>query len=147
MKRSIIALTIVALGFTASSCAVPDEGADSGSGKNSKSGKAAKPDVKVQAAAIMKEYEENEAAADGKYKGKTLQVSGVIDKIDTEFLDDEQYVINIGGGGQFEIFTVNCDDQEAKTVSSMKKGQKITVVGDFEDGGDLGVELQNCVVK
>lgn len=150
MKRIIVALSIVALGFTAASCAAATEGGgdDGGkNGKNSKKGKAAKPDMKVQAVAIMKEYEENEAAADGKYKGKTLQVSGVIDKIDTEFLDDEEYVINIGGGTEYEFFTVNCDDQPSKVVSSMNKGQNITVVGDFEDGGDLGVELKNCVVK
>lgn len=143
MKRTIAALSIAVLGFTAAGCAAAEEG-DSGSGSN---GKSSKPDMKVKATGIMKEYEENEAAADGKYKGKTLQVSGVIDKIDTEFMDDEEYVINIGGGTDFEFFTVNCDDQDSKDVASLKKGQKITVVGDFEDGGDLGVELKNCTIK
>ena len=62
MKRIIVALSIVALGFTAASCAAATEGGgdDGGkNGKNSKKGKAAKPDMKVQAVAIMKEYEEN----------------------------------------------------------------------------------------
>ena len=144
MKRTIVALSIVMLGFTAAGCAAVEEagGADGGKG-----GKVGKPDMKVQAKSILKEFEENEAAADGKYKGKTLQVSGVIDKIDTEFIDEDEYVINIGGGGDFEIITVNCDDQGSKAVSPLKKGQKITVVGGFEDGGDLGVELENCSIK
>lgn len=147
MKNTVLALAIVGLGLSFAGCAAIEEGAEASGGKAGKAGKASKPDMKVEATAIMKQFEENEAAADGKYKGKTLQVSGIIDKIDTEFLDDEEYVINIGGGGDFVLFTVNCDDQAAKTVAKLKKGQKITVVGDFEDGGDLGVELSNCVVK
>lgn len=144
MKNTVLAMAIVGLGLSFAGCAAIEEGAEASGGK---AGKASKPDMKVEATAILKQFEENEAAADGKYKGKTLQVSGVIDKIDTELLDDDEYVINIGGGGDFVLFTVDCGNQAAKTVAKLKKGQKITVVGDFEDGGDLGVELSNCVVK
>ena len=100
----------------------------------------------VQAKAILREFNENEAAADAKYDGKVLQVTGVVDKIDTEILDDSQYVINIGGGSDFEFFTVNADDQSQDDVASLKKGDKITVVGEFEDGGDLGVELAHSTI-
>lgn len=103
--------------------------------------------VKVQAAAMLKEFEENEATADGKYKGKTLQVTGVLDKVDTEFFDDSEYVARIGAGTDFEIITVNCNDQSSKDVAAIKKGQDITVVGKFDDGGDLGVELKDCTIK
>lgn len=142
MKRATVALLVAALGFLAAGCEVPEDGSESGSNKKNNS----KP-VKVQAKKILKEFEENEAAADGKYKGKTLQVAGVVDKIDTEFIDDEEYVVNVGAGSDFELITVNCDDQASKDVASLKKGQQITVVGDFEDGGDLGVELDNCKIK
>lgn len=142
MKRATVALLVAALGFLAAGCEVPEDSSESGSDKKSNS----KP-VKVQAKKILKEFEENEAAADGKYKGKTLQVAGVVDKIDTEFIDDEEYVVNVGAGTDFELITVNCDDQASKDVASLKKGQQITVVGDFEDGGDLGVELENCKIK
>lgn len=143
MKRKIVALAVVALGFTFGGCAAAEDGGGSAGGGK----KSAKPDVKVQATKILKEFEENEAAADGKYKGKTLQVSGVIDKIDTEIFDDEKYVVQIGGGTDFELFTVDCDGQASKDVTSLKKGQKITVVGGFEDGGDLGVNLENCDIR
>ena len=81
------------------------------------------------------------------YKGKTLEVFGVVAKIDTELLDDEEYVVQIGGGGDFEFITVNCDDQASEDVASLKKGNDIVVIGDFEDGGDLGVELKNCTIQ
>lgn len=100
--------------------------------------------MSVMATAMIKDYEDNEAAADRKYQDKVLEVSGVVDKIDTELFDDEKYIIQVGGGGQFEIFTVNCPGQSGDAVADIKKGQKITVIGEFDDGGDLGVELTNC---
>lgn len=122
---------------------------DSGSESNEPAEEKAEPAekaVKVEAKKIIKEFEENEAAADAKYNGKTLQVSGVVDKVDTEVWDDEQYVIRVGAGGDFEFITVNCNDQSQSDVTSIKKGQDIVVVGKFDDGGDLGVELKECKV-
>jgi hypothetical protein len=98
----------------------------------------------VQAAAILKEFEGNEAAADIKYQGKLLQVTGEVAKVDTEFLDDSEYVIQVNGGGDFEFTSVNCNDQAPGDVAKIQIGQQITVVGEFDDGGDLGVELKNC---
>lgn len=104
----------------------------------------AKPAMKVRAAKILKDFDENEAAADAKYSGKHMRITGIVEKVDTEFIDDNQYVVEIGGGGDFEIVFVNCDDQSPSVAAKVKKGDKVTVVADFEDGGDLGVELENC---
>lgn len=106
--------------------------------------KAAPQAMKVQAGALLKEFEGNEAAADIKYKGKALQVSGEVSKVDTELFDDSEYVIQINGGGDFDFTNVNCNDQAADDVAKIKIGQQITVVGQFDDGGDLGVELKDC---
>jgi hypothetical protein len=38
----------------------------------------------VTAKQILKEFEDNEAAADAKYEGKRIKVTGIVDKIDTE---------------------------------------------------------------
>jgi hypothetical protein len=100
----------------------------------------------VEAKTILKEFEANEAAADAKYDGKVLQVTGTINKIDTEFLDDSEYVINIGTGSDWDVWTVNADDQSQEVVAALKAGDKVTVVGEFEDGGDLGVELAHAEI-
>jgi hypothetical protein len=141
MKRAIVGMLVVGLGFLTVGCEVPEDGGSSGSKASSK------PDVSVDAKKILKEFEENEASADGKYKGKTLEVSGVVDKVDTEILDEDEYSVQIGGGTDFELITVNCNDQSSKDVSKIKKGQKITVIGAFDDGGDLGVELADCTIQ
>lgn len=103
----------------------------------------AKP-VAVKAATIIKEFEDNELAADAKYKGKMLKVTGVVDKIDAEFLDEDQYVLRLGGGSDFELVTVNCNDMSTEELSTINKGDSVTVIGEFDDGGDLGVEVKDC---
>ena len=110
--------------------------------------KPAAPSVlRVSAKTILGEFDDNEAAADLKYKGKRIAVTGIVDKVDTEFLDDSQYVVKVGPGGDWVLWTVDCDDQTASVASKIKKGQSVTVTGDFEDGGDLGVDISGCVVS
>lgn len=98
----------------------------------------------VNAAQILAEYEGNEAAADAKYAGKTLRITGVVDKVDTEFWDDEQYTIQIGDGSDFVMWTVNANDMSAAEAATVQVGSTITIVGEFDDGGDLGVEIANA---
>ena len=102
--------------------------------------------MKVPAKQILKDFEENEAAADAKYAGKVIEVSGTISKIDTDIWDDEKYIVQVGSGGQWEFLTVNCNGLPASAVTSLKKGSDVTVRGEFDDGGDLGVEIKDCKV-
>jgi hypothetical protein len=147
----LLGLIVLAVVVTVGSSGGEDGSTDGSAGSDGSNTAArnegpAKPDMKVEAKKILREFEENEAAADGKYGGKTLQVSGVVDKVDTEMFDDEQYVVRVGAGTDFDLITVNCNDQSAKDVASIKKGQDIVVVGRFDDGGDFGVELKDCKI-
>lgn len=105
-----------------------------------------KPDVTVKAGAILKEFEANELAADEKYKGKVLKVSGKVAKVDTDFLDEDTYILQVGTGSDFEVFTVNCNGAPKDQLASLKPGDPVTVIGAFDDGGDLGIELDDCRV-
>lgn len=129
---------------SSSTTPTPEEKATSPSASPTKAAPAAPKAVKVRAAKILKEFDDNEAAADAKYKGKHLRVTGKVGKVDTELLDDSQYIIEIGSGDPYEFTYVNCDDQTSAVAAKIKKGQKVTVTADFEDGGDLGVEVKNC---
>ena len=61
-------------------------------------------------------------------------------------LDEEQYVIEINGGGDWDIWTVNCNDVSASVAARVKVDSQVTVIGTFDDGGDLGVELKDCTL-
>ena len=85
---------------------------------------------------------QNELAADSKYQGKTLRITGRIDKIDTDIWDDEKYILRLGG--KWDIVGVNCNDMPTEELATLKQGQNVTVIGQFDDGGDLGVEVADC---
>ncbi|WP_244927918.1 hypothetical protein [Nocardioides sp. W7] len=104
--------------------------------------------IKVTAAKILQEFEDNEAAADLKYGDhQLLEVTGFVSKVDTELLHDDRYVIQVSGPDyEYAFTTINCDGQSAEDVAKLKVGQKVTVGGDFQDGGDLGIELGGCHV-
>ena len=132
-------------GGTASSSPTSDSG--SSSTKASKPKATPKPTAKamnVKAGQILKEFDENEAAADGKYKGKTFRVTGIVGKVDTELIDDNQYIIQVGSGSDYEFTYVNCNDISSSVAAKVNKGAKVSVLGEFDDGGDLGVELKDC---
>ncbi len=105
-----------------------------------------KPQVSADAMAIVSEFKDNELSADQKYKGKVIAVTGKVDKIDTEIFDDKDYVLKLKGD-EYGILTVDCFDIPNEKLSKLSTGQTVTMIGDFKDGGDLGVELNHCVLK
>lgn len=102
--------------------------------------------VPVDAATLLADFEGNEAAADAKYKGKVLKVTGNVHKVDTEFLDKDQYIVRLDNGDQYSFLTVNCSDVVAAKAATVVPDSTVTVQGTFQDGGDLGVELKACEV-
>ena len=57
----------------------------------------------MDARTLIDAFDNNELAADGKYDGKTLKVTGVVDQIDTELFNDEKYILNLTDGDEWAI--------------------------------------------
>jgi len=120
-----------------------------GKGETKKEKPAAEPKVtyvKVGAGELLKEFESNELAGDAKYKGKNLEISGKVAAIDTDLWDEDKYILNIGTGDEFEFLYVNCHDMDSSELAKLEVGQSVTVRGEFDDGGDLGVEVADCTL-
>lgn len=140
IRTAIAAAALVAL---ASGCALPEDTTDDKPKKE-----LGETDITVGVKKILKEFEDNELAADEKYKGKVVEIkNGKVNKVDTELLNDKAYVLNIGSGGEYEFTTVNCTGLPKSTLASLKVGDKVRVAGEFKDGGDLGVDLENCAIR
>lgn len=123
-------------------------GGGSNTGTTPASNTTAAPDEKpiaVQAKALTKEYDENELAADGKYKGKLLAVSGKVSNI-AETLGNVTAQLE----GHNVVLSVMCnfDESQKASVTALKKGQQATFVG-RGDGSTAGlyVGLQKCKVQ
>ena len=95
----------------------------------------------ITAADLFREYEENGTAADAKYKGKVLVVSGRVANTGKTTLG-AVYIIfsanNIGSG-------VDCRfaGEREKKILSIRKGSEVTVRGRCE-GKPLAVLLRGC---
>ena len=103
------------------------------------------PDITVNATVLSAEYQENEIAADEKYKGKILLVSGTIDDMVKilwiQFMSPFLTVKNFHFQA-YNVFSLIANFCAAK----LKKGQTITIKGKC-DGLMGNVLLNGCTVQ
>jgi hypothetical protein len=100
------------------------------------------PAITIDADALIKAYQDNEVAADEKYKGKKMRVTGKLASIDSG-LDDEP-VLQLGT----QIFPlVQAHGVEKKIAANLKKDTNITV--ECKGDGELASipQLKDCAVK
>ena len=100
------------------------------------------PSVIITASKLYKEYNANEIAADEKYKGKIIEVTGVIRDIGNDIMDNA-YITLVGD----EYFgDIQCYFNEKSVVAKLSKGKRITVIGSCS-GLMMNVQINNCIVK
>ena len=105
----------------------------------------------VTAEQLFAEYEANEIAADVKYKGNIVVVTGTVSDIGRDFLNENPYIILVAGGllGAMALAGVECKfpESEEAGIASLSKGEAITVTGKVEGKTFIGVELSGCTLK
>jgi hypothetical protein len=119
--------------------------------------------LKVSDGELSRAFAENEIAADEKYKGRLVEVTGRIDDFGKSSYGDIQYILHgsSGGGGiQCVLCEVNNKDHKEKYIG-LKNGQTVTIrgyvqglVGEATDlekafGKTKGdnVFLEKCIIK
>lgn len=105
------------------------------------------PQVTVTSATISKEYSENEVAADAKYKGKLIEISGKVSSIDNGTFDNE-IIIRLSDG-KYDINNAWCymKESEREKAIALKKGQQVTLIGTGDSATMSSPVLKDCVVK
>ena len=101
--------------------------------------------IEVTARKLEMEYGDNEVGADALYKGKVLRVSGTVDRISKDFLDNPSVTLRsaepLGG--------VHCsfEKESAPTLKALKRGKAVVLRG-LGDGYLLGSPmLRSCVLE
>jgi hypothetical protein len=79
----------------------------------------------VSAFKLWSDYQANEVAADTLYKGKRLQVEGIVTSINKDFLD-EAYV-TLGTPNAFMQVHANLNRDAIPEASRLEKGQAVTL--------------------
>ena len=101
--------------------------------------------IQISSTQIYKDYDDNEVAADNKYKDKVVEVKGKIIDISKNFSDD--IVIKLNGliNNEYEIVGVGCTFSKSHNseAASLSKGQIITIRGKC-DGKLMGPDISGC---
>lgn len=81
----------------------------------------------IPADTVIEEYKNNEAAADQKYANRSITITGTVYEVRKAFNDDYgAYEVWVGNG----VFdSVDCYFLSAQQVSSISKGDRVTITG------------------
>ncbi|MBM3943751.1 MAG: hypothetical protein FJ316_12750 [SAR202 cluster bacterium] len=85
------------------------------------------PIISVSIQQLKTEYDANQIAADNKYKGQILQVTGSrVDNISRGF-GGKPYV-SLGTGAPFEFWSATCHFRDEGQVLELQRGQIVTIM-------------------
>lgn len=97
---------------------------------------------KIEARTLIAEYANNSVAADAKFKGRWLEITGTITDIGTDILGSPYVTLHRRIDAVQAMFTRNRDE---RLVGSFSKGQEITITC-RGDGKLLNVLVRDCFV-
>ena len=105
------------------------------------------PPIIVSARDLISAYEENEVAADAQYEDRILMVTGSINNIGKDIVDDPYIVLTTGG--EWDLGGVQCmfKAKDEATLAQLSTGQTVTIQGKCSGQSILNVLLRNCVLK
>jgi uncharacterized repeat protein (TIGR02543 family) len=97
--------------------------------------------IKITAAQLYYEYDQNPVRADQNYKGKILQVSGWVNNIGNDYIN-----LDVGG----ILASVDCffDPEQRPEIAQVSEGQHVTVQGQCDGFSSffLTVYLRHCTL-
>ncbi len=121
----IVILVVVAIGGSTNT---QKTNSTSGQAETKQSTKAEEV-LEVDYNVLHQDYQENAIAADAKYKGKILQLTGPVDDINREIAGNPYITFKIGDQYSFKNVRITFKKAEEEKVSTLKKGQSITIKG------------------
>jgi len=99
--------------------------------------------IVITADDLFAAYDTNEVAADKQYKGKVLKITGTIQDIGKDILDDTYITLDTGDF----IYSIQCyfKNNQLDAVAALAKDQEVTLIGTC-NGQTLNVVIKNCVI-
>ncbi len=101
------------------------------------------PEIEISAVQLLKEYDNNKLAADEKYKGKMLIVTGMVTAVGQAL---KPYVTLASESG-YDIISVQCefDRSQKGELAQFGKGSKLKIKGVCK-GEFVNVMLEECQI-
>ena len=105
------------------------------------------PELNISASELINAYKENEVKADKMYKGKIVEVNGIVDAIDSGI--DDKAIVRLSDGDEFSFDNVQCciDDENQDKACELQKGENVKIIGKA-DGEIAGTPfIKDCKIK
>jgi len=104
------------------------------------------PSLVIESRDLFAEYQTNEAAANQKYKGRLVEVTGVTESVGVDATGSPYVGLS---GGQLGIGRVQClfPKEAAEEIARIQKGRVLTVVGTVSGMGAINVLLENSQLR
>lgn len=101
--------------------------------------------IKVPAKVLGLAYESNEVTADDLFKDKTLEVTGKVERIAKDILNDMYVTLKVK---DYSITSVQCffPDSQKEALSNLSPNKMVTIRGRC-DGKMMNVLIKDCVVQ
>jgi hypothetical protein len=99
------------------------------------------PDAKLSADMLWKDFQSGTLAADRRYHGRALVVSGVVTRVNTSPTETSLFFAQAADRG---IVANLLDDQAAMIAKAATPGQRVTLKC-FCEGFDVNLILKSCV--
>ena len=93
----------------------------------------------IDAPSLVGAYMQNEVKADQNFKGKTFYVSGTVDQISKDIMDN--IYVTLEGDGV--IRSVQCYLDDADVAANLNKGEQVVIKGKC-DGLMMNVQMKDC---
>jgi hypothetical protein len=140
----VLLILVIAAANTSGSTATGDSSSNSAPAQATTASQQAPIDV--TAAQLVSAYGANQVAADAKYKGQILQISGTVDGIGKDILNDPY--VSLVGDPTNPLADVQCQfsQNDESALSALSKGQQITLEGTGDGMTIETVEVSNCSI-
>lgn len=99
--------------------------------------------ISVKLGDLEKAFEDNQIEADGRYHDKKLRFTAPVETIDKSLLGAPQ--VRLVGTNEFLPTTCELNVSELQKAGKLKKGQKITVIGE-NPMVVIGLSLDHCEI-
>lgn len=99
----------------------------------------AKPEVVIEPSRLAAEYDSNEVAADNRYKGKVVRLTGTVEDIGKDLMDS--IYVTLRTGHSFRKVQVFFSDEHNAAVAKLNPGDRIKIQG------ECGGLMMNVLIK
>lgn len=101
---------------------------------------------KVEMTAFVKEFDENQLAAEEKYKGRLVEFNGYVKNISEDILGSPFLAINPNTDQYYYGTYIQCFFKEKSELTSLKNGQRVTAQGKVDSQTLGNIVLKECKV-